>query len=117
MIPDIERLQLVREVLIRRLTEKPMQPLEFGQLIDHLLEELSPHLRHGWLRSTRCALSDREVEVVELVAQGMSNAEVGAALHLSGMTVKSHLARICKRTGARTRAHIVAIAYQEGVLR
>lgn len=61
-------------------------------------------------------LTEREIEVVGLVAEGMSNKEVGIHMGLSALTVKSHLARIGKRLGVGDRAHMVAIAYRAGVL-
>ncbi|MET0935736.1 MAG: response regulator transcription factor [Luteibacter sp.] len=61
-------------------------------------------------------LSAREVQVVELVAQGRSNKEIGAALHVSEDTVKAHLKRIAQKLHARDRAHMVAIALRRGYL-
>jgi len=61
-------------------------------------------------------LTEREVEVIALVAEGMSNKEIGTKMQLSALTVKSHLARIGKRLGVGDRAHMVAIAYRAGVL-
>jgi len=52
----------------------------------------------------------REVEVLALVAQGHTNAEIGAALYISEETVKSHLRHIIAKMGARNRTHAVAIA-------
>ena len=55
-------------------------------------------------------LSAREVEVLQLVAEGQSNKDVGVALHLSAPTVKSHLARIARKLGTGDRAEMVAMA-------
>jgi DNA-binding CsgD family transcriptional regulator len=52
----------------------------------------------------------RDVEVLALVAQGHTNAEIGAALYISEETVKSHLRHIIAKMGARNRTHAVAIA-------
>ncbi len=57
-------------------------------------------------------LSDREVEIVRLVADGSSNKAIAEQLSLSALTVKNHLARIGRKLNARDRAHIVAIAYR-----
>ncbi|HET7012479.1 MAG TPA: response regulator transcription factor [Streptosporangiaceae bacterium] len=63
------------------------------------------------------ALSARELEVVRLVAQGQSNAEIAAALYLSEATVKSHIARILARLGLRDRVQIAVHAYESGIVR
>lgn len=61
-------------------------------------------------------LSMREVEVLELAASGLGNSEIAAELDLSTLTVKSHLARITRRLGARDRAHLVLLALRAGVI-
>jgi len=61
-------------------------------------------------------LSLREIEVVELAAEGLGNVEIGREMGLSALTVKSHLARMTRRLGARDRAHLVLLALRSGVL-
>ncbi len=54
-------------------------------------------------------LSDREIEVVTLVAQGLCNKEIGAKLYVSEHTVKGHLKNITRKVGAESRGNIIAI--------
>lgn len=61
------------------------------------------------------SLTEREREVFALVAQGMSNAEISAALHVSGNTTKTHVARVLAKLGLRDRVHAVIFAYQAGL--
>jgi DNA-binding NarL/FixJ family response regulator len=61
-------------------------------------------------------LSGREVEVLQLVADGRSNKEIGEALGLSALTVKSHLARIARKLGTGDRAEMVVVAMRAGVV-
>jgi len=61
-------------------------------------------------------LSDREVEVLELVADGRSNKEIGEELGLSALTVKSHLARIARKLGTGDRAELVARAMRSALI-
>lgn len=61
-------------------------------------------------------LSAREVEVLNLVADGRSNKWIGDQLSLSALTVKSHLARIGRKLGTGDRAHMVALALRAGVI-
>lgn len=62
----------------------------------------------GETRPENLDLSDREVQVVQLVANGHTNRSVGAELKLSALTVKSHLSRIGRKLGTGDRAQIVA---------
>lgn len=59
-------------------------------------------------------LTTREQEVLRLVAAGLSNQEIRETLVLSEATVKTHVARILFKTGARDRAAVVALAYRSG---
>ncbi len=62
------------------------------------------------------SLSEREVEVLQHVADGRSNKDTGALLGLSALTVKSHLARIARKLGTGDRAEMVAITLRAGVI-
>jgi DNA-binding NarL/FixJ family response regulator len=64
----------------------------------------------------RKALSEREREVLRLLAEGGSYAEIGSALFLSPDTVRAHAQRAMTKLGARTRTHAVALALRESVI-
>ena len=63
------------------------------------------------------ALTDREREVVALIGEGMSNAEIADQLSLSPLTVKTHANHAMAKVGARDRAQLVVLAYQAGLAR
>ena len=62
-------------------------------------------------------LTDRERDVLSLVAKGLSNAEIGSQLYVSPATVKTHVARILTKLGARDRAQLIVIAYESRLVR
>ncbi|MGY1456459.1 response regulator [Streptomyces sp. SS8] len=69
------------------------------------------------LRTPGTALTRRETEVLALVAEGLSNQAVGARLHLTEGTVKSHLARVYAKLGVESRTAAVATATELGLIR
>jgi DNA-binding NarL/FixJ family response regulator len=66
-------------------------------------------------RMTNPELTDRELEVLQLVAQGMSNLEIGAALNITESTVKSNMNRILSKLGAKDRTQATIIALKRGI--
>ena len=80
-----------------------------------LIEEFA---RRSPLDPTAAAtdLTDRELEVLKLVARGMSNSEIAADLILGEATVKTHLGRVLTKLNLRDRVQVVVFAYENGLV-
>lgn len=63
------------------------------------------------------ALTDREREVLGMIASGLTNHEIAEALTVSPLTIKTHVSRILAKLGARDRAQLVIHAYESGLIR
>ena len=83
----------------------------------HLIEEYvrRPAAEHP-VPPSLDSLTEREVEVLELVARGLSNAEIAQRLYVSPATAKTHLARLLMKLQARDRAQLIIIAYETGLV-
>ncbi len=79
----------------------------------HIPPEVAARLAE---RITTNELTEREREVLRLIAQGYSNKSIGDQLHIAEGTVKAHVNSILGKLGARDRTHAVTIAYQRGLL-
>ncbi|MEV6851862.1 response regulator transcription factor [Actinoplanes sp. NPDC051411] len=82
----------------------------------NLIRRALPALTHSTPAPQFDLLSSRESEVLRLLAQGMSNAEIATSLHLSEATVKTHISRMLTKLGLRDRVQAVVAAYQNGVI-
>ena len=61
-------------------------------------------------------VTERECEVLTLIARGLSNAEIAGALHVTMATAKTHVGRLLAKLGARDRAQLVIVAYETGLV-
>jgi DNA-binding NarL/FixJ family response regulator len=83
-----------------------------------LLDRFAPQFAlPGRADQRLAALTDREREVLELIAAGLSNTEIAGRLHVAEATVKTHFGRILTKLGLRDRVQAVVFAYEIGLVR
>jgi DNA-binding NarL/FixJ family response regulator len=83
------------------------------RLLDHYRRLVAPAARET---ARLELLTEREHDVLRLMARGATNAEIGAALFVAEATVKSHVGSIFTKLGVRDRAAAIVFAYDHGVV-
>jgi DNA-binding NarL/FixJ family response regulator len=112
LLKDVSPEQLVDAVRTVRSGDALLAPSITRRLVERFASAASaPPVVHGDLSE----LTRRELEVLQLLARGLSNAELAAELVLSEATVKTHVARILRKLGLRDRVQAVVLAYQTGL--
>lgn len=81
-----------------------------------LLERFAGAPAHSERPVALRGLSERELEVVRLVARGLTNAEAALELHLSEATVKTYLSRLMTKLAVRDRVQVAVLAYESGLV-
>ena len=108
LLKDVSPEHLIAAVRLVRRGDALLAP----SITRRLVERFAPRSAGADLS----ALTPRELEVLGLIARGLSNAELAAALTLSEATVKTHVARILGKLGLRDRVQAVVLAYETGLV-
>ncbi|QDZ15135.1 response regulator [Humibacter ginsenosidimutans] len=111
LLKDAPREQLVSAVRQAAVGDALLAPAVTRRLIERFVRSAPGD---GELREHIMALSDRERQVLTQLAQGKSNAEIGRALFIGDATVKTHIARMLAKLGARDRVQAIVMAYESG---
>ncbi len=114
LLKDARRDQLVHAIRTVAAGEALLAPA----LVRRLVEEFCRGPAPGAERPAALAeLTERELEVLRLVARGLANREIASALFLSVATVKTHLANLMRKLELRDRVQVVVLAYESGLIR
>lgn len=111
MLKDVRRDELVAAVRVVAAGDALLAPALTRRLIADFVRRPPPGTGPTAVMSE---LTERELDVVRLVARGCSNAEIAAELVVSEATVKTHVARILAKLGLRDRVQVVVTAYESG---
>jgi DNA-binding NarL/FixJ family response regulator len=115
LLKDIEPTDLVDAVRIVAAGDALLAPRHTRRLIEAFVAQ-SGHAPSDEDDERLEELTAREREVLTLVGQGLSNAEIAQRLVLSPLTAKTHVARLFTKLAARDRAQLVVLAYETGLV-
>jgi DNA-binding NarL/FixJ family response regulator len=114
IVKDASRDQLIHAIHVIAAGDALLAP----ELVRRLIEDFCHRPPPGpELPAALTGLTERELSVLRLVARGLSNAEIAAALFISEATVKTHLAHTMTKLGLRDRVQAVVLAYETGLRR
>lgn len=112
LVKDTEPADLIRAVRAVAAGDALLSP----GVTRRLLDRAATGMRDAPDAAVLQALTEREVDVLRLVAEGLTNEEIGARLHLSPLTAKTHVSRIMQKLHARDRVRLVVLAYESGIV-
>lgn len=113
LLKDAEAEQLIDAIRVVRRGDALLAPSVTRLLVEEVLRVGSPQRR---VLPGIDDLTERETEVIVLVARGLSNAEIAERLYLGEATVKTHVGRILAKLGLRDRVQVVVAAYEAGLV-
>ncbi|MFF4602919.1 response regulator [Streptomyces sp. NPDC001339] len=113
LVKDTPPEELVRAVRQVAEGKAALDPAVTGRVLDALAEQV-PRLS-AEEKAALASLTDRELEVVRLVGRGLSNTDIGAALHITEGTVKGQVSRLMAKLGADNRVQVARLAYRAGL--
>lgn len=113
LVKDTEPADLVRAVRAVAAGDALLSP----GVTRRLIEEYAAHAKDAKVSPALDELTEREREVMALVAEGLSNEEIAQRLFVSPATAKTHVSRAMVKLRARDRAQLVVFAYESGLVR
>jgi len=114
LLKDTEPEELLQAVRVVAAGEALLAPSVTRRLIEEFATRPDPHRTPPEALSV---LTEREREVMALVARGLTNHEIATELVISPATAKTHVSRVMMKLGARDRAQLVVMAYETGLVK
>ncbi|MGA3058561.1 MAG: response regulator transcription factor [Candidatus Limnocylindrales bacterium] len=114
LLKDAPAEDLVEAIRVIAAGEALLAPSVTRRLLDRVASRLPP--AHDDTIPALSELTERELEVLKLVARGLSNAEIAEKLVVSETTVKTHVSRILGKLDLRDRVQVVILAYETGLI-
>jgi DNA-binding NarL/FixJ family response regulator len=113
LVKDIEPADLVTAVRVVAAGDSLISP----SMTRRLVEEFAARAKPSRSAKELAVLTDREREVLGLVAGGLTNDEIAERLYMSPATARTHVSRTMTKLGARDRTQLVVVAYETGLVR
>ncbi len=113
LVKDTDPVELIHGVRVTARGDALLAP----SVTRRLIAEFASRLKEPPRTANLDALTEREREVMALVAEGLSNEEIARRLVVSPLTAKTHVSRVLTKLGARDRAQLVVLAYESGLVR
>jgi len=111
LLKDVDPPDLVHAITVVARGEALLSPAIVRRLIERFTT--APTASPALLES----LTEREVDILRALTRGLSNEEIGAALFISPVTVKTHVTRVLAKLGLRDRTQAVVFGYESGLVR
>ncbi|GII78163.1 DNA-binding response regulator [Sphaerisporangium rufum] len=115
LLKDVPPDELVQAIRVVAAGDAIVAPSVTRRLLDRFAARL-PSARQRATPARVGRLTERELEVLRLIARGMSNAEIAAELVVSETTVKTHVGNVLTKLGLRDRVQAVVLAYETGLI-
>jgi DNA-binding NarL/FixJ family response regulator len=118
LLKDVKAADLVEAIRIVAAGDAIVAPAVTRRLVERFVSQM-PAVTAAQQSSPAGpgGLTEREVDVLRLVARGMSNVEIAAELVVTETTVKTHVHHLLTKVGARDRVQLVVLAYETGMVR
>jgi DNA-binding NarL/FixJ family response regulator len=113
LVKDTEPAELLRAVRIVHDGDALLSP----SVTRRIMAQLARHSRAAERPLALDRITDREREVLQLVGEGLNNAEIAERLFITPLTAKTHVSRIMAKLMVRDRAQLVVLAYESGLVR
>ena len=119
-IPEASWMDQAREVGVESFWYKDADPQTIIEVMDrtmageHVYPKVTPTVQIG--RTTSDALTDREIDILRELVNGLSNEQIGERLHLSASTVKTHVRHLLEKTGCENRTKLAVLARGSGLV-